>query len=216
MRISASFDSPAPSRHRRDSPASDEAVGGLFFDFEPVRTASVGARAAAAMALRRWRRAPRRRRGRVARERSSARRDAVDAAARESCRDGVHRRRSLGAWTAAEEGAKFFANVVNEQSANPRMLIIHECMGRDCGYLTAATAKAYMDSLHGLPLLPGLNLTKQRKGLHAVYVPEVRIDVDAEARRLKRVMDTHDCVNIFLSRRAPVFMILRSSIGSAG
>ena len=63
------------------------------------------------------------------------------------------------------------------------MLIIHECMGRDCGYLTAATAKAYMDSLHGLPLLPGLNLTKQRKGLHAVYVPEVRIDVDAEARR---------------------------------
>ena len=61
------------------------------------------------------------------------------------------------------------------------MLIIHECMGRDCGYLTAATAKAYMDSLHGLPLLPGLNLTKQRKGLHAVYVPEVRIDVDAEA-----------------------------------
>ena len=115
---------------------------------------------------------------------------------------------SLGAWTAAEEGAKFFANVVNEQSANPRMLIIHECMGRDCGYLTAATAKAYMDSLHGLPLLPGLNLTKQRKGLHAVYVPEVRIDVDAEARRLKRVMDTHDCVNIFLSEGAGVHDIV--------
>ena len=88
------------------------------------------------------------------------------------------------------------------------MLIIHECMGRDCGYLTAATAKAYMDSLHGLPLLPGLNLTKQRKGLHAVYVPEVRIDVDAEARRLKRVMDTHDCVNIFLSEGAGVHDIV--------
>ena len=117
-------------------------------------------------------------------------------------------KQSLGAWTAAEEGAKFFANVVNEQSANPRMLIIHECMGRDCGYLTAATAKAYMDSLHGLPLLPGLNLTKQRKCLHAVYVPEVRIDVDAEARRLKRVMDTHDCVNIFLSEGAGVHDIV--------
>jgi len=122
--------------------------------------------------------------------------------------DVVPIKQSLGAWTAAEEGAKFFANVVNEQSANPRMLIIHECMGRDCGYLTAATAKAYMDSLHGLPLLPGLNLTKQRKCLHAVYVPEVRIDVDAEARRLKRVMDTHDCVNIFLSEGAGVHDIV--------
>ena len=40
----------------------------------------------AAMASRRRRRAPRRRRGPVARERSSARRDAVDAAARESPR----------------------------------------------------------------------------------------------------------------------------------
>ena len=33
------------------------------------------------------------------------------------------------------EGAKFFQNVVNESSASPRMLIIHECMGRACGYV---------------------------------------------------------------------------------
>src|SRR5690606_880851 len=39
-------------------------------------------------------------------------------------------RQSLGAYTAAEEGARYFENVVNEQSANPRMLIIHEVMGR--------------------------------------------------------------------------------------
>ena len=31
--------------------------------------------------------------------------------------DVVPIKQSLGAWTAAEEGAKFFANVVNEQSA---------------------------------------------------------------------------------------------------
>ena len=49
-------------------------------------------------------------------------------------------RQSLGAWTAAEEGAKFFKNVVGECGANPRMLIIHEVMGRNCGWLTAATA----------------------------------------------------------------------------
>ena len=41
-------------------------------------------------------------------------------------------KQSLGAYTAAEEGAKFFANVVKENSANPRALIIHEVMGRNC------------------------------------------------------------------------------------
>jgi len=51
-------------------------------------------------------------------------------------------RQSLGAWTAAEQGAHFFENVVAESSANPRMMIVHEVMGRDCGWLTAATAKA--------------------------------------------------------------------------
>ena len=45
------------------------------------------------------------------------------------------------AYTAAEHGANYFANVVNELSANPRMLILHEVMGRDCGWLTAYTAK---------------------------------------------------------------------------
>ena len=49
-------------------------------------------------------------------------------------------KQSLGAYTAAEESAKFFANVVKENSANPRMLIIHEVMGRNCGWLTAFTA----------------------------------------------------------------------------
>ena len=33
---------------------------------------------------------------------------------------------SLGAMTAAQQGAIFFENVVNEHSANPRMLIVHE------------------------------------------------------------------------------------------
>ena len=38
-------------------------------------------------------------------------------------------KQSLGAWTAAEEGAHYFHNVVAEHNANPRMLIIHEVMG---------------------------------------------------------------------------------------
>ena len=36
--ISASRGAAAPSRHRRDSCPSDEVVGGLFFDFEAIRT----------------------------------------------------------------------------------------------------------------------------------------------------------------------------------
>src|SRR5688572_10782711 len=56
-------------------------------------------------------------------------------------------RQSLGAWTAAEQGARYFRNVVAEHGANPRMLIVHEIMGRNCGWLTAATAAAYQKLL---------------------------------------------------------------------
>ncbi|WP_296607158.1 pyrophosphate--fructose-6-phosphate 1-phosphotransferase, partial [Nocardioides sp.] len=54
--------------------------------------------------------------------------------------DVVPIRQSLGAWTAAEQGALFARNIIAEHSSNPRMLIIHEVMGRNCGWLTAATA----------------------------------------------------------------------------
>ena len=40
VRISASRCVETPSRHRRDSCPSHDEVGGLFFDFEPMRTAS--------------------------------------------------------------------------------------------------------------------------------------------------------------------------------
>jgi pyrophosphate--fructose-6-phosphate 1-phosphotransferase len=53
--------------------------------------------------------------------------------------DVVPIKQSLGAWTAAEEGAKFAANIIGENRVGPRMLIVHEVMGRHCGWLTAAT-----------------------------------------------------------------------------
>ena len=64
--------------------------------------------------------------------------------------DVIPIKQSLGAWTAAEEGARYFANVVAEHGASPRMLIMHEVMGRHCGWLTAYTAKAYYDVLEEL------------------------------------------------------------------
>jgi pyrophosphate--fructose-6-phosphate 1-phosphotransferase len=56
-------------------------------------------------------------------------------------------RQTMGAWTAAEQGALFFENVVNEQSTSSRQLVIHEVMGRNCGWLTAATARAWRERL---------------------------------------------------------------------
>lgn len=117
-------------------------------------------------------------------------------------------RQSLGAWTAADEGAKYFANVVKENTANPRMLIVHEVMGRNCGWLTAATAVAYRKLLDGAHYLPEFGLTRDREEVHAVYVPEMAFDDKAEAERLRAVMDKNDCVNIFVSEGACVETII--------
>jgi pyrophosphate--fructose-6-phosphate 1-phosphotransferase len=111
---------------------------------------------------------------------------------------------SLGAWTAAEEGAKYFENVVAEHNANPRMLIIHEVMGRNCGWLTAATAKAYRERLDALNWADGIGLSAARKDVHAVFIPEMALDLKAEATRLKAIMDELDNVNIFISEGAGV------------
>jgi pyrophosphate--fructose-6-phosphate 1-phosphotransferase len=118
-------------------------------------------------------------------------------------------KQSLGAWTAAEEGAKYFANVVAEHNANPRMLIIHEVMGRNCGWLTAYTAKVYHDKLEQLDFLPNIGLSKERKDVHAIFVPEMEIDIAAEAKRLGKVMDDIDNVNIFISEGAGVESIIK-------
>jgi pyrophosphate--fructose-6-phosphate 1-phosphotransferase len=118
-------------------------------------------------------------------------------------------KQSLGAWTAAEEGAKYFANVVAEHNANPRMLIIHEVMGRNCGWLTAYTAKVYHENLAELDFLPQVGLSRERKDVHAIFVPEMAIDIAAEADRLKKVMDDVDNVNIFISEGAGVDAIIK-------
>ena len=118
-------------------------------------------------------------------------------------------RQSLGAWTAAEEGARYFAHVVKENTANPRMLIVHEVMGRNCGYLTAATAAAYRKLLDKQHWLPDFGLTRERDEIHAVYVPETEFDAEREAERLRAVMDRNDCVNIFVSEGACVPTIIK-------
>ena len=117
-------------------------------------------------------------------------------------------KQSLGAWTAAEEGAKFFMNVVKENSANPRALTIHEVMGRNCGWLTYKTAQYYRKMLKSMQskglFLDAFGQTMGRQDVHAVYVPESKIDFKAEAKRLMAVMDKWDAVNVFVSEGAGV------------
>ncbi|GAB3710191.1 pyrophosphate--fructose-6-phosphate 1-phosphotransferase [Mariniluteicoccus flavus] len=116
--------------------------------------------------------------------------------------DVIPIKQSLGAWTAAEMGSRFAQNVVAEHNSGSRMLIIHEVMGRHCGWLTAATAQRYREWLDTREWLPEIGLSKEAWDVHAVFVPEGHIDIEAEAKRLNEVMDRVGNVTIFLSEGA--------------
>lgn len=118
--------------------------------------------------------------------------------------DVVPIRQSLGADTAAEMGARFAKNVMAEHNAGTRILLIHEVMGRNCGWLTAATARKYHEWVESVEWLPEIGLSKDAWDVHAILVPEAVIDFEAEAARLAKVMDEVGCVNIFLSEGAGI------------
>lgn len=116
--------------------------------------------------------------------------------------DVIPIKQSLGAWTAAEMGARFAQNVVAEHNSGSRMLIVHEVMGRHCGWLTAATAQKYREWLDSQEWLPEIGLSREAWDVHGVYVPEGVIDIAKESERLNKVMDEVGNVTIFLSEGA--------------
>ena len=118
--------------------------------------------------------------------------------------DIVPIRQSLGARTAAEQTSLFAQNIIAENGSNPRMLIIHEIMGRACGYLTAEAARYYQDWHSKQQWLPSIGHDERRWDVHAVFLPELALDIEGEAERLKKVMDEVGCVNIFLSEGAGI------------
>ncbi|KRE60649.1 pyrophosphate--fructose-6-phosphate 1-phosphotransferase [Nostocoides sp. Soil756] len=118
--------------------------------------------------------------------------------------DVVPIRQSLGAWTAAEQGSRFAQNIVAEHTSNPRMLVVHEVMGRNCGWLTAATAAEYHRWVGEQEYAPALGNDPRAWDVHAVFVPERPIDIKGEGERLRAVMDELGCVTIFLSEGAGV------------
>lgn len=115
---------------------------------------------------------------------------------------------SLGAWTAAEETCGYAQHIIGEHRSNPRMLIVHEVMGRGCGYLTAQSAAYYHEWVKEQEWLPEIGLSGERWDVHAVYLPEMSIDLDAEAQRLRAIMDELGNVNIFISEGAAIDEII--------
>lgn len=122
--------------------------------------------------------------------------------------DIVPIRQSLGALTAAEQGALYARNIIAEHSSNPRMLIVHEVMGRNCGWLTAATALAHHQWVRSAPFAEWLENSAARWDVHAVFVPERPFDIAEEAKRLRATMDEEDGVNLFISEGAGVSEIV--------
>src|SRR5690625_3324509 len=98
-------------------------------------------------------------------------------------------RQSLGAITAAEQASLFAQNIIGEQRSNPRMLIVHEVMGRHCGWLTAAAARDYRQCVATQEWNEAMGLREDRWDLRAVFLPELKIDIAAESRRLRSIMD---------------------------
>ncbi|KAJ1465664.1 hypothetical protein T484DRAFT_1863969, partial [Baffinella frigidus] len=48
-------------------------------------------------------------------------------------------------------------------------------------------------------MIPGLGLNSDQLDVHGIYIPEMTVDLEAEGKRLRAIMDKHDCVNFFIS-----------------
>ena len=128
--------------------------------------------------------------------------------------DVVPIRQSLGAWSAAEQGAVYARNIIAEHSANPRMLTVHEIMGRSCGWLTAATALAHHQWVRDAQFAEWLENSAARWDVHAVFVPELPFDIEQQAERLRTIMDEQGGVNLFISEGAGVTEIVAGMVAA--
>ena len=79
----------------------------------------------------------------------------------------------------------FFENIVNENTTSDRQLIIHEVMGRNCGWLTAATALVYRQRLSKLSFLDEINISRKKWDIHSILIPEEEINFENECRKIK-------------------------------
>jgi pyrophosphate--fructose-6-phosphate 1-phosphotransferase len=81
-------------------------------------------------------------------------------------------------------------------------------MGRNCGWLAAATALAHHQWVRGAQFAEWLENSAARWDVHAVFVPERPFDIAEEGKRLRAIMDERDGVNLFISEGAGVSEIV--------
>ena len=81
-------------------------------------------------------------------------------------------------------------------------------MGRNCGWLTAATALAHHQWVKGAEFAEWVENSAARWDVHAVFLPERPFDIAEEAKRLRTTMDERDGVNLFISEGAGVSEIV--------
>jgi pyrophosphate--fructose-6-phosphate 1-phosphotransferase len=81
-------------------------------------------------------------------------------------------------------------------------------MGRNCGWLTAATALAYHQWVRTAEFAEWLENSAATWDVHGVFLPERPFDIGEEAKRLRTIMDEQDCVNLFISEGAGVSEIV--------
>ena len=75
-----------------------------------------------------------------------------------------------------------------------------------CCYCTRISKK-----LDDIKFIPEIGITKEKWEVHAVFIPEEEVDFEKECKRLSKIMDKHDCVNIFLSEGAATDIIIKES-----
>ena len=63
--------------------------------------------------------------------------------------------------------------------------------------------------------MPSLGLKKERLDIHAVYVPEGEFDVDAEAARLKPLMDKVSLLLLLLLLRLLLVVVVVADLAAA-
>ena len=82
--------------------------------------------------------------------------------------------------------------------------------------MATASAYEYRKRLQNLNFIPKIGITKEKWEIHSVILPEENIDFDKECERLNRIMDTQDCVNIFLCEGAGLETIIKETEKEGG
>jgi len=88
------------------------------------------------------------------------------------------------------------------------MLVVHEVMGRNSGWLTAATSLAHHQWVRQAKFAEWLENSAASWDVHAVFIPERPFDIAEEAKRLRATIEEQDCVNLFISEGAGVSEIV--------